>query len=102
MTVNDILKRMERCSCATMVDALNVILRQEAEIERWRKNYDKAMDNLKAVLAERADHSEVITEFGERLKEKAKMGKGYLGNVYHSVDVCYIDQIAKELKGEQE
>lgn len=35
-------------------DSLALINRQQAEIERLQKKYDRAMDNLKAVLKERA------------------------------------------------
>lgn len=42
--------------CLTISDenALALINRQQAEIERLQKKYDRAMDNLKAVLKERA------------------------------------------------
>lgn len=42
--------------------------------------------------------SEAITEFEERLKEKAFCVGGY---IYSTVKVNDIDQIAKEVKGEQ-
>lgn len=40
-------------------NALDLINRQQAEIERLQKKYDKAMDNLKAVLKERAGEQDV-------------------------------------------
>ena len=112
MTDNDIIKALEccgnqmysctdkRCKAQTLGNALNLINRQKAEIERLRmeaKTVDKRLEELDRPIAE--IRAEAITDFAEKLKEKAKMGKGYLGNVYHTVDVCYIDQIAKELKG---
>ena len=48
---------------------LDLIKRQKAEIEKLREKYDRAMFNLQAVLDERADHSEAIKEFAEKLKE---------------------------------
>lgn len=47
---------------------LEEIKSQKAEIERLQEKYSRTMDGLKAVLAERADHSEAIKEFAERLK----------------------------------
>ena len=127
MTDNDIIKALEcckdsyfscECDCCPyirgarkdcngdlMCDALDLINRQKAEIERLTEdNFIKSQKRaniFEIANAYERGRAEAITEFAERLKEKAKMGKGYLGNVYHSVDVCYIDQIAKEMKGEQ-
>lgn len=42
------------CEKVIAEKALALINRQQAEIERLQKKYDKAMDNLKAVLKERA------------------------------------------------
>ena len=64
----------------------DLINRQKAEIERLTINMnafglgmkrekeraDRNLDNLKAVLDERANHSEAVKEFAEMLKEKAK------------------------------
>ena len=44
--------------------------------------------------------AEAYKEFAERLKEKSKQGKGCLGNVYHSVDVAEIDNLLKEMVGD--
>lgn len=79
--------------CQNAVDELN---RQKAEIDRLQKNYDKAMDNLKAVLEERADHSEAITEFAERVTKEL-----YEADDVNPLTEYKIDQIAKEMKGEQ-
>ena len=82
MTDNEIIKALEICAddkkpcdgcvfheddfCGTDLEkaALDLIKRQQERIERLK-------DNLDAVLAERADHSEAIKEFAERLNEKA-------------------------------
>ena len=106
VTDNDIIKALECCKVAISIRncddcplqleecieglpmlALDLIKRQKTEIKR-----------LHSFESYRHCRAEAITDFAERLKEKAKMGKGYLGNVYHTVDVCYIDQIAKEMK----
>ena len=79
MTDNEIIKALECCAseCFNACDncpfykqcendeqlskfALDLINRQQAEIERLRYN-------LEAVLNERADHSEAIKEFAEKL-----------------------------------
>lgn len=52
--------------CTIKQDALALINRQKAEIERLKYN-------LKAVLEERADHTEAIKEFAERLKLKFRI-----------------------------
>ena len=76
MNTNEIIKTLECCindncnSCpetfgdcelTAMRNALDLIKRQQTEIARLKYN-------LKAVLDERADHSEAVTEFAEKLK----------------------------------
>ena len=75
------------------------LMGKDAEIERLSAKADKWLEHLKAVLSERADHteavSEAITEFAERIKTfyHNLSGKTVGGSVaYH------IDMIAKELK----
>ena len=49
---------------------------------------------------DKSRYADAIKEFAERLKEKAKRGKGHLGNVYHSVEVNDIDNLVKEMVGD--
>ena len=74
-TYNDVLKGFEGCSCNTMLDALDVILRQKAEIERlqeecgkqsvlWSKHYESIFESAKEVV-----RAEALTDFAERLCE---------------------------------
>lgn len=44
----------DECEKVIAEKILNIYNRQQAEIERLQKKYDRAMDNLKAVLKERA------------------------------------------------
>ena len=52
--------------------------------------------NLKKKL--KTAKSEARKEFAERLKQKAKQGKGHLGNAYCSVDVAVIDELLEEME----
>lgn len=53
------LKNNHGCLAISDENALDLINRQQAEIERLQKKYDRAMDNLKAVLKERAGEQNV-------------------------------------------
>lgn len=68
-------------------EALGLIRRQKAEIERLER-HTKMHDEIQA---------EAIKEFADRLKAKAKMGRGYYGNVYHTVSVNDITSLVNEM-----
>ena len=70
----------------TKIDLIN---RQKAEIERLKYN-------LKAVLDERADHSEAIKEFAERLKKESYERI----DLTAYVEVSDIDNLVNEMVGE--
>ena len=109
MTDNDIVKALECCigdtdgkdcfgcplyeidDCQAHLNlaALDLINSQQAEIERLKYN-------LKAVLDERADHSEAIKEFAERLKENSIATFSWNGVVL----VEEIDNLLKEMVGD--
>lgn len=88
------------CYDLAVQNAIDLINRQKVEVAHfkeeankyqkfWCNSYNKQeMDDARA---------EAIKEFADRLKEKAKIGKGYLGNVYHSVAVEEIDNLVKEM-----
>ena len=107
MTDNEIIKVLEFCpehNCdvecplfntpycvnVLMQNALDLIKRQHERIERLK-------DNLDAVLKERADHTEAVREFAERLNEKAfhDMNDGEA-----IVYCCDIDNLVKEMVGD--
>ena len=91
---SELLDKDGDCTAELMKSALDLINRQKAEIERLKYN-------LKAVLEERADHTEAITEFEERLT--MHFGTYTDKDCLRVLDmVRLIDQIAKEMKGEQE
>ena len=93
------------CTFTLCDDALDLINRQKAEIERLTINMnafglgmkrekeraDRNLDNLKAVLDERANHSEAVKEFAERLKEIALQD-----SAFGYVDCYDIDNLVKE------
>ena len=72
----DIETRDEHRNIAKWLEELKTsretISRQKTEIERLQEKYDRTMDNLKAVLDERADHTEAVKEVLERLKDKSE------------------------------
>ena len=82
------------CIPELMYNAKDLINRQKEEIERLRYN-------LKAVLDERADHSEAIKEFAERLKSCQYTQSDICGYQSTVIDVESIDNLLKELEGEQ-
>lgn len=83
--------------------ALDLITRQKAEIERLQEKYSRTMDGLKAVLAERADHSEAIKEFVSELIKKAgyeSYGHGRTVVRRYLIDVDCFENIVKEKVGD--
>lgn len=56
------------------------------------------MDNLKAVLNERTDHSEAIKEFVKKFEKKIKDVKFTLGQVWEIQ--CALKQTLKEMESE--
>lgn len=70
--------------------AYDEVAELRAEVEMWQEKRNKTMDNLKAVLDERADHTEVIKEFAEKLKEK----------IYSQVIRKKIDYTVEEMVGD--
>lgn len=120
MTDNEIIKVLEFCpehNCdvecplfdtpycvnVLMKNALDLIQRQQERIERLK-------DNLDAVLAERADHTEAIKEFADNLKKDIKNHRleMYLNGLKgtHRTDemtyetiIEYIDNLLEEMVG---
>lgn len=105
-TDDEIIRALECCSgngnckdcpydktgCEFEKDALDLINRQKAEIERLRK-YDEERDiRLHARLKENA-RAEAIKEFAERLKEQANRND----LIYYRVDDTDIDKLVKEM-----
>lgn len=116
MTDNEIIKALECCGVDTSCegcpyhdvslcqdnlckDALSLINRQKAEIERlqgllveWKKAGYKYADSIENIKAE------AIKEFAERLKREAVTHKNFGELVY----VEDIDNLVKEMVGERE
>ena len=86
--------------CTIDADALSLINELNEENERLRERADRHLENLKAVLNERNESTikaDTVRKMQERLKEKA-----YTNNYCQEVVlVDYIDQIAKEMLGEE-
>lgn len=126
MIDNDIIKALECCSVGTFAcseecpcfhsksnlkvtscrfeligEVLDLINRQKAEIKELKETKDKLLYNLKAVCKEKDEdniRAEAITEFVERLKLRLLLIPSDALSVVSAYD---IDQIAKEMKGEQ-
>ena len=74
-------------------EAITII---ENEINRQKSEIERLKYNLKAVLDERADHSEAIKEFADRLKENSIATFSWNGVVM----VEEIDNLLKEMVGD--
>lgn len=115
MTDNEIIKALECCKDSSMPckdcpyaecdskrgcvsemceDALDLINRQKADIEKLR-------ENNKAIMQTMADvHTEAIKEFAETVKKNHLM---LFNNIYSHKDfVDAIDRLVKEMIGEKE
>lgn len=74
---------------------------QKAEIERLKAMNQSKLDMIHDLMEKcETAKAEAIKEFAERLKSKAKTGKGYLGNVYCSVAVNDVNETYREMTGE--
>lgn len=80
------------CQERIMKNALDLINRQQAEIDRLKYN-------LEAVLAERADHAEAIKEFAERVKTAFYYE---FEELIPSIMAEKIDNLVKEMVGDTE
>lgn len=125
MTDNEIIKALEICrnengicsdcpysddytNCNTRIakDVLDIINRQKAEVERLREETAELIDDRYATqllchLIKKEDdtrnvRSDAIKEFAERLKGHAEPQYPWL----YTVDVDFIDNLVKEMVGE--
>ena len=82
------------CGSDSTKDALALINRQKAEIEKKRQT-------IKELVAARKDLEILaIKEFAERLKENIVVYEGRYGELAEVVDVDCIDDLVKEMAGE--
>ena len=79
----------EDCGARQAKDALDLINRQQAEIERLRKILDKRCDTCTAVITE-------LKKFAERLKAKEHFIPG--NDEHIDIDAVYIEDIDETLK----
>lgn len=90
---NNGIKNISACRRELNCSALTLINRQKAEIDRLKIN-------LKAVLDERADHTEAIKEFAERLKGKKRVVFTAVNDSSYAVTVENINNLVKEMVGD--
>ena len=83
----------ETCVYELSQNALDLINRQKAEIERLQS----IIDCYEEISGNKKARAEAITEFAERLKEKQWSAHTTFG-MREFVEVIVIDQIAKEMK----
>lgn len=89
----------EDCPELVIKDALDLINRQKAEIERLEEMYDSSVSSERNVVDNIGyEKSEAIKEFAERLKEKAT-STFYEEHMY--VDTEDIDNLVKEMTEEE-
>ena len=94
MTDNEIIKALkfcEDCSANINIDIIDLINRLKAENERLSKITRPLIAEIKA---------EAYKEFAERLKEKSFQSFGNYGITRDVVEVCDIDNLVKEMAGE--
>ena len=94
-----------QCRSVLQKDALDLINRQQVEIERLKDNNQKLYDEMaerqkeEVTIAKRMSKAEAIKEFAERLKENCdffnKQGKPSACTLY------VIDKVVKEMVGDE-
>ena len=95
------IKEMPYCSNDIMVGALNLIKRQQAEIERLKNEIQTTKDAyIMLQTKNEIIKSEAIKEFAVRLKEKSFETIRNYGLTKDVVEVCDIDNLVKEMVGE--
>lgn len=88
---------VDKCIKVSTHDAIDLINRQQAEIERLEKHELRVAMTFNSDTIKRAV-TEAVKEFAERLKEKAKMPLGTLyGEMLYIED---IDNLLKETAGD--
>ena len=118
MTDNEIIKALEKfhhrilktnlsyhifeSEMMAVINALDLINRQKAEIEQWKEEANKYQTMwCEAVEDIQIAKSEAIKEFAERLKSKmlaiSKTTSGYCRYIVEDIE---IDNLVKELEGE--
>ena len=119
MTDTEIIKALECCkdnsfnsfSCekcsyhGTCEDALALINRQKAEIERLTAMVEAAEDYLHPLPFKNAFDAEILKAKAEAVKEFAEKLEKDLGDLFmvnHPVVASIIDSLVKEMEGEHE
>ena len=97
------LEYCQDCSANLNVEIIDLITRQKAEIDRLNKEIQITKDAY-TMLQTKIEiiKSEAIKEFAERLKEKHFKTIRNYGLTKDVVEVCDIDNILKEMVGEEE
>ena len=95
-----LIKEMPYCSDDIMVDALNLIKRQQTEIERLKNEIQITKDAYTMLQTKNEIiKSEAVKEFAVRLKEKAYPFPCAIG-VENAVTIRDINDILEEMVGE--
>lgn len=95
------IKEMPYCSNDIMVGALNLIKRQQMEIERLKNEIQITKDAYTMLQTKNEIIKfEAIKEFAERLKEKSFQSFGNYGITRDVVEVSDIDNLVKEMESD--
>ena len=87
------------CSKIVTKFALDLINRQQAEIERLNNNLSAMVVTMRN--SAKATRNEAIKEFAERLKEKKQEVFTAVNDSSYAVTVYKIDNLVKEMVGEE-
>ena len=106
LTNNEIKMALEYCrdcSANLNVEIIDLITRQQSEIDRLNKEIQITKDAY-TMLQTKIEiiKSEAIKEFAERLKEKSFKAIRNYGLTKDVVEICDIDNLLKEMVGEEE
>ncbi len=91
--------RFPNCRKYAIRDIFDLAARQKAEIERL-----KSPSEMQIEVSEKLENTikaEAIKEFAERLKDGETYEITYCGSVYNVVDIDTIDNLVKEMVGDE-
>lgn len=85
---------LEKCIQNSVEDGIDLIQRQQERIERLK-------DNLDAVLSERADHTEAIEDFVDKVVEQLERLPNVNSDYWNFADLIDRDDALEIVKGVQ-
>jgi hypothetical protein len=98
----DFIKKLIMTASMLLTDEKLKVLQKDAEIERLNAEIGRLGEQCRVLTIEypKITRAEAITEFAERLKDTVYGECLINGHKYYVINAISIDQIAKEIKGE--